>query len=98
MSDASRKLAEMGTSLYALSKRTGTTLSGLSKTFNGSVASPGIDIIYRIHLATRGRISFLDFVNPETENEVRGRIKEFGSIGRTRSGRRPPPRGDHHGR
>lgn len=74
------KLDQIGASQHALAKRAGIAVGTLHKLITGKTLNPRVDIVYRIHLATKGKITFLDFVDPGDEREVRELIEKFGPL------------------
>lgn len=87
MTKLQQKLDEMQVSRFALARRTGLSNSTLKRIFEGG--RPDFDSIYRIHLATRGRISYGDVADPAIALEVAELSRKYGPLRRARRPGRP---------
>lgn len=82
------KLDEMQVSRFALARRTGLSNSTLKRIFDGE-ARPDFDTVHRIHLATRGRISYNDLADPVVAEEVAELARRYGPLRQARRPGRP---------
>lgn len=74
------KLDRMGVTRYSLAKRTGIASTALYKLLAGKTGSPTVATVYRIHVATKGQVSFMDFIDPADERAVLELIEAFGPL------------------
>jgi len=89
MTKAQQKLEELGATRYALAKRSGLSEATIKRLLDGDHDDPKLDTVHRIHVATGGKISYEDFVNPATTEEVKLLIEHHKPLRRAPGPGRP---------